>query len=285
MVNSSQRNSDQNALDIAEVARRTGLTSRALRFYKSRGLVRPLRSFSGRRYYGTAELERVHQIVTLKRAGLTIAQIEKLIQRRAIDLASLIDVQMAALNEKARVLLDARTLLSTIKTRIEHSEPIDISAFCSLIRQGEDAISKESDAWKSITDKYLGENARADFAANLPNLAADYDQAEYGAKWQDLGARIKAAMPMDPSSDQALGFVREWFELLKPFSEIATPAMWEGTKALYAKMDEWQVEGANPGFDAETFAFITEATAAAKEAGNVIGPMPGWMKEQLASGE
>ena len=32
------------SLDIAEVARLTGLTSRALRFYEARGLVAPLRS-------------------------------------------------------------------------------------------------------------------------------------------------------------------------------------------------------------------------------------------------
>ena len=62
------------ALDISEVVRRTGLTSRALRFYEARGLVSPLRTASGRRYYGPAELERVNQILALKRAGLSLAQ-------------------------------------------------------------------------------------------------------------------------------------------------------------------------------------------------------------------
>jgi DNA-binding transcriptional MerR regulator len=50
------------ALDIREVARRTGLTSRALRFYEARGLVKPLRTYSGRRIYGRGELERIQQI-------------------------------------------------------------------------------------------------------------------------------------------------------------------------------------------------------------------------------
>ena len=35
------------SLDIAEVARLTGLTSRALRFYEARGLVDPLRRIEG----------------------------------------------------------------------------------------------------------------------------------------------------------------------------------------------------------------------------------------------
>ena len=69
-------------LDIREVVRRTGLTSRALRFYEARGLVAPLRTHNGRRLYGAAALERINQIVALKRAGLTLAQIQRLTSRR-----------------------------------------------------------------------------------------------------------------------------------------------------------------------------------------------------------
>jgi len=39
---------------IDEVVRRTGLTARALRFYEARGLVSPLRTQSGRRWFGPA---------------------------------------------------------------------------------------------------------------------------------------------------------------------------------------------------------------------------------------
>ena len=62
-------------LDIAEVARRTGLSSRALRFYEARGLVMPLRTGAGRRHYGAGELERLHRLIAFKRAGLSLADI------------------------------------------------------------------------------------------------------------------------------------------------------------------------------------------------------------------
>src|SRR6188768_4460277 len=96
------------SLDIAEVARRTGLTSRALRFYEARGLVTPLRSASGRRRYGPAELERLHQVMAMKRAGLTIGQIEKLGAGRKVDLAKLVALQMQALDARRRELDAAR---------------------------------------------------------------------------------------------------------------------------------------------------------------------------------
>ena len=51
-------------IDIAEVARTNGLSARALRFYEARGLVKPLRTGSGRRCYGAGELERLTPLDT-----------------------------------------------------------------------------------------------------------------------------------------------------------------------------------------------------------------------------
>ena len=89
-------------IDIREVVRRTGLTSRALRFYEARGLVSPLRTHTGRRLYGPAELERIAQILALKRADLSLAQIQRLTAQRALDLGRLIDAQLEALAGRAR---------------------------------------------------------------------------------------------------------------------------------------------------------------------------------------
>ncbi len=259
------------SLDIAEVARRTGLTSRALRFYEARGLVDPLRTASGRRHYGPTELARINQIVTLKRAGLSLAQIDRLVRRGVIDLPTLIDAQIAAVAEQVKALSETRALLVTVKSRIERSEPIDVATFCSLIRIGDLEMTDKAQAWRQVTDQYMSEEARADFAAKMPEMAPEFDQAEYSAKWKDLGSRIKAALPLDPSSDAALAFAREWFALLAPFTAVATPAMMEGTRQMYANMDQWQGKSAaDPGFDHEVFTFIQAACVAAKSAGNTV---------------
>jgi len=46
-------------LSIGEVAARTGVSSSALRFYESRGLIASLRSDGGQRRYGRDVLRRV----------------------------------------------------------------------------------------------------------------------------------------------------------------------------------------------------------------------------------
>src|SRR3569833_1140296 len=124
-------------LDIREVARRTGLTSRALRFYEARGLVAPLRTGSGRRVYGAAALERLNQVLALKRAGLTLAQIQRLKARRPLDLAALIDAQLGALGARdasAAEIAEAKAALLASMSRIDRVEPVVVATFCSLIR-------------------------------------------------------------------------------------------------------------------------------------------------------
>src|SRR6188768_2296268 len=115
------------SLDIAEVARLTGLTARALRFYEARGLVLPLRTASGRRHYGPAELERLHQIVAMKRAGLTLAQIQRLTAGRQLDLRRIVEAQIAMFADREQEIAGARALLEEILSRIDRSEPIDVA--------------------------------------------------------------------------------------------------------------------------------------------------------------
>ncbi len=243
----------EDVLDIAEVVRRTGLTSRALRFYEARGLVKPLRTQSGRRLYGPGELERINQVLALKKAGLTIAQIQRLTSRRPMDLAALVDAQLEALEAQSRALADAKALLLTVKSRIDHGAPIDVATFCALIRSGDTIM--EQDSWKKVTDRYYTPEARAEWATRMPD---GFDQDAYAAQWRELG-RIEAALPLDPGSAEAQAFVNEWFALLKPCTDVATPAMMEGTSRMYDDMDNWAGD-ADPGFSKRVWDFMKQAS-------------------------
>jgi DNA-binding transcriptional MerR regulator len=243
----------QDALDIREVARRTGLTSRALRFYEARGLVTPLRTYNGRRLYGRGELQRIQQILALKRAGLTLSQIAKLTARGPLDLGGLVDSQLKLIEERKAELDEARSLLLSIKSRIDRGEPVDAATFCSLIREG-DRIMRAQD-WKKVTDRYFSEDEKAHWAKHPPK--GDFVQAEYSRKWADLGKRVEAAIPKGADSPEAQAVYDEWQELLAPFKAVATPEMMAGATRFYEKMDEWQSDVPAP-FTAEAFRFIQE---------------------------
>ena len=243
-------------LDIRDVVRMTGLTSRALRFYEARGLVQPLRTYSGRRLYGSNELERINQIVALKRAGLTLAQIAALTHKQRLDLPALIDAQLAALEAKCEELEEARALLLTVKSRLDRGEPVDAATFCSLIKNEDLTMTK--DQWDKVTDRFFTSEQKAEFAERMKDVPPGFDQDKYNAQWADLGRRVAAAIPLGPTSPEARALFDEWQELLKPFTQVASPAMMKGVTNFYEKMGEWQGDMPSAPFNAEAFKFIQE---------------------------
>ena len=242
-------------LDISEVCRRTGLTSRALRFYEARGLVAPLRTYSGRRLYGPGELERINMIVALTRAGLTLSQIGRLTSRGLLTLGQLVDAQLAAISERQVELREAQVLLLTVKSRIDRGEPVDAATFCSLIKQEELVMSKEQ--WDKVTDRYFSPEEKVHWAENSQGVPAGFDHEAYNRQWKDLGDRVAAAIPLGPDSVDAQALYDEWQKLLEPFKQVATPEMMQGATKLYERMGEWEGEVKAP-FTAEVFAFIQE---------------------------
>ena len=253
----------EDVLDIREVVRRTGLTSRALRFYEARGLVRPLRTQSGRRLYGPGELERINQVLALKRAGLTLAQIQRLTTRRALDLAAIIDAQLEAIASQVQALAEAKALLLSVKSRIDRGEPVDVATFCSLIKHGDKVMEAEN--WKKVTDRYFTEEEKAQWADRMPALPTGFDMHAYNRQWMALAERIEAALPLDPAGVQAQALLDEWKALLKPFAAVATPEMMAGAANLYNRMDEWQDEQ-RPPFSMKVWQFI-QAAGRAREGG------------------
>jgi MerR family redox-sensitive transcriptional activator SoxR len=63
------------ALTIAEVAKRSGVAPSALRFYEEEGLIRSERTAAGHRRYSRAVIRRVAFIVFAQRVGLTLDEI------------------------------------------------------------------------------------------------------------------------------------------------------------------------------------------------------------------
>ena len=251
------------SLPINEVVRRTGLTSRTLRFYETKGLVAPLRTASGRRIFGARELSRLHQIAVLKSAGLSLSQMQRLFAGHSVDMSAMLTAQLKMLDEEAAQINSARQIIRFAMSRLDDGERIDAATFCALIESGQRMTNQEPREWQAITDRYFSPEEKAKWARAWQLIGADFDAQSYDAQWQSLGDRIKAAIPMEPESEIAQGFVDEWFELLKPFSAVSTPDMWQASIKMFDEMDQWTGEGApDPGFDKLVWDFMKRATAA-----------------------
>ena len=63
-------------LTIGELARRTGMSVSAIRFYESRGLVRAVRTAGNQRRFMRADIRRLSFALIAQQLGLTLAEIE-----------------------------------------------------------------------------------------------------------------------------------------------------------------------------------------------------------------
>lgn len=79
------------------------------------------------------------------------------------------------------------------------------------------------------------------------------------AKFRDLNARIKAALPLDPASDEAQAFLAERDAMLAPFVALMPPEAKQASRALRDKIGRGEI--ASP-IDAEVDRFYREARRA-----------------------
>lgn len=63
-------------LAIGELARRTGLSVSAIRFYEARGLVAPVRSAGNQRRYARSDVRRLSFALIAQRLGLSLREVE-----------------------------------------------------------------------------------------------------------------------------------------------------------------------------------------------------------------
>ncbi len=106
-------------LTIGELARRTGLSVSAIRFYEGRGLVASIRSGGNQRRFARADLRRLSFSVIAQRLGLTLAEIEAELASLPLGRAPSRD-DWAAISARIRDRLDARiAMLERTRDRLD----------------------------------------------------------------------------------------------------------------------------------------------------------------------
>jgi len=106
---------------VGELAKRAGLTVRALHHYEDLGLLRASgRSEAGYRRYGEADVLRLHRVLALRDAGLSLKDIAPLLDGEAPQ--SLAEVLATQIEQVQAQLLAQETLLQTLRNAAKRLE-------------------------------------------------------------------------------------------------------------------------------------------------------------------
>ena len=91
-----------------------------------------------------------------------------------------------------------------------------------------------SGAWKRILVDCFTTEELAEWRAAKERLGPSFDHAGHAAAWVDYNARVQAALPLDPNSDETKAIVAEWDALCADYKTVADRKMLHGPKPLWA---------------------------------------------------
>lgn len=170
---------------IGELARRTGLTVKAIRFYSDRGIVPPTgRSPAGYRLYGADALARLDLVRTLRELGVGLPDIRKVVARE-LSLSEVAAAHADALAVQIRTLRLRHAVLTAVARR--DSSPEEMDLMHRLARLSEDERRRLIDDFlDSVFAGSAGSGAfvgiRRSFTPELP----DNPEPEQIAAWVEL---------------------------------------------------------------------------------------------------
>ncbi|MER5620338.1 MerR family transcriptional regulator [Streptosporangium sp. NPDC002544] len=177
---------------IGDLARRTGLTVKAIRFYSDRGIVPPTdRNPAGHRLYGIDAVARLDLVRTLRDLGLNLPTIRKVVHRE-ISLPEVAAAHAEALAAQIQVLRLRRAVLTAVAKR--GSTPEEMDLMHQLAKLSEDERRRLIGDF--LDTAFGGLEANAGFVGIMRSMTPelpDNPEAEQVEAWVEL-----AELSQDP---------------------------------------------------------------------------------------
>ena len=244
----------------AAVAKRFGVSVKALRVYEGAGLIKPARTISGWRIYRQPELERLSAILALKQLGLPLKRIGELLKGKG-DLVAALVLQEAALEDAKAETQAALDLVRAARAKLARDGALSPDDLGKLVRSTAMTEFKWNDKLEALAQKnYTPEQ----LAALRARPFTAQDQERVSSAWAKVFADIDAlGANADPASERALAIARRARALIDEFTQ-GDPGITQSLMGMKRDMmadPELATQG--PGTPAHT-AFLSRAFAELK---------------------
>lgn len=241
---------DDQIYSIGELSKLSGIPVRRLRFYSDKGLLPPsARTESGYRMYSGADLARLDLVLALREAGVSLAEIRKILTSRT-SFANVLALRLRTLEteirSKRRIAAALRMALILHEpsptdlrrlwtvTRLSKTEfrsalerfyddvaggaPVDAEWKRKMMDAGtpdlpEDPTPDQIDAWAELMDMLSDKTYAAEMRAHMSRLwTEEFDPAAYALAADATFARVRAAMENGLGPQSAVGreIAAEW---------------------------------------------------------------------------
>jgi DNA-binding transcriptional MerR regulator len=248
------------ALQVGELARRTGLTVRTLHHYDAIGLLKPsLHTEAGYRLYTAGDITRLQQVLSLRQLGFSLDEVRDCLHRPGFSPLEVIGLHLARLRGQIESQRQLCERLESLAAHLRAAGDVSADEFLHTI---EEMTMMETMAEKYFTPEQLKLIKEGRERAGLDNLERMQED------WAELIALIRAEMDKgtDPADAQVQALVRRWQDLLNR-STGGDPGIQQAMKRLWEEQGDNLAAQFGSKYDSRPiWGYIERATAAAKRA-------------------
>ena len=193
---------------VGELARRTGLTVRALHHYDEIGLLAPsLRTEAGHRLYAGEDVARLQQIQSLRALGIPLDEIRRLLEDPTISPLRVIYLHLARLREQIAQQTRLASRLKKVAHHLESAETVSPDALCQLIEG------------MTMIEKYFTTEQLEELRQREQQVGAERIR-DVGKEWAEIIPAVRAEMERgtDPASPKVQALAKRWKALVNEFT-------------------------------------------------------------------
>jgi DNA-binding transcriptional MerR regulator len=239
---------------IGQLARRSGISVRRIRFYSDRGLLPPTaRSDAGYRVYSLIDLARLELIRTLREAGVSLEAIRKMLSRK-MALSEVLQMRLGTLEaeissrrrvsavlratlrmphptecdlrrlwatatfSRARLLATIQDFVDKVIDGFEVGDAWKTNMMdCTIPELPEEPTPEQIDAWAEIIRMLTDERSLAESRVEMESVWNDQIQCtDFVDVSNEIRKKVEDAIRsgIEPSSAAALAIGREWIDRL-----------------------------------------------------------------------
>ncbi|CAM3483766.1 MerR family transcriptional regulator [Corallococcus sp. ZKHCc1 1396] len=195
-------------LKVGELARRTGLSVRALHHYDEIGLLKPsAHTASGHRLYTAADIARLSHILSLKQLGFSLEEISGTLGRADFSALRVVELRLQRAREQLAEQCQLCERLDTLARQLRAAEPVSADDFLQTIEA------------MAMFEKYYTPEQLKELEARRQAMGEDAIK-EVEAEWPRLIARMREELEKgtDPAAEPVRTLATRWRELVRAFT-------------------------------------------------------------------
>ncbi len=237
---------------VGELAKRTGVSVRALHHYDEIGLLSPShRSEAGYRLYAEADVVRLQQIRSLRALGLSLEEARDFLKRPEVTPDRVLQLHVAHLKEQIAAQQSLCDRLEQVARRWRSDENVPTEEFLQIIEV------------TNMVGKYYTPEQMEQLKQRGEMLGEDHIR-QVESEWPELIAKVQAEMDKgtDPADERVQALARRWKELVEEFTG-GDPGITKSLGNLW--QGETTVHGMDTGNMRGLMGYVQKAWAARKE--------------------